>query len=192
MSATPASLAQGGSITATGQVKRTGGGVTQPAPAVSVRLYLQPAVGGSELLLGSTTTRTDGTYTLVRKPTQNGTVRARVVSVAGHANSTSASSTVAVAAGALLTPSTRTPRVGVGFSLRTAVTPAQVAPLRLEQSVAGGAWTQVQTASTASTGVWTFPVVRMTTGPVSYRVVVAATVKNGTVTSPATAVTVGP
>jgi 5-hydroxyisourate hydrolase-like protein (transthyretin family) len=187
-----ASVAQGVPVTATGLVTRTGGGTTQPAPAVAVKVYLQPAVGGAEVLVGSSTTRADGTYTVAARPTENGVLRTRVVAVPGHQDSASPTRAVTVAAGVSATPSTRTPRVGVAFTVRTAVVPAQAAAVRLERSVAGGAWTQVQTATTSSAGAWTFSVTPVTTGSVSYRVSVGATARNAAATSTETAVTVGP
>ncbi|MFC3687165.1 hypothetical protein [Aquipuribacter hungaricus] len=192
MAAGPVQVAQGGAVTTTGSVTRTALGTTEPAAAVVVRLFLQPAAGGAEVLLGSTTTRADGGFTLAVRPTQNGAVRARVVGVAGHADSASTTTAVTVAAGVSAAPSTRTPKVGVAFTVRAAVTPAQAAPVVLERQVAGGAWTPVATATTASTGVHVFSVVPTTAGAASYRVTVAATVRTAAAASAATAVTVAP
>ena len=191
MTTSTASVAQGATVPTTGRVTRTGGGAAQPAPAVPVKVYLQPAAGGAEVLVGSTTTRADGTYSVAARPTQNGTLRARVVTVPGYLDSTSATAAVTVAAGVTVTPSTRTPRVGVAFTVRATVTPAQVATVHLERSVAGGAWTAVGSATTSSTGLWTFSVTPAATGAVQYRVRVDATTRNAAATSAATAVTVG-
>ena len=187
-----ASVAPGATVTATGRVTRTGDGAAQPARSLPVKVYLQPAVGGAEVLLGSGTTRADGTYSVATRPTQNGALRARVAAVPGHLDSASASAAVTVAARVTAAPSTRAPRVGVAFTVRTTVTPAQVTTVHLERAVAGGAWTAAGSATTSSTGSWSFPVTPTTTGTASYRVRVDATTKNAAATSTATAVTVGP
>ncbi len=186
-----ASVAQGATVTATGRVTRTGGGTAQPAPSVAVKVFLLPAAGGAEVLVGSGTTRADGTYTVAARPAQNGTLRARVAAVPGYLDSASTTAAVTVAAGAVATPSTRTPRVGTAYTVRAAVTPAQVAVVHLERSVAGGAWTEVASATTPSTGLWTFTVTPTATGSVSWRVRTDATTRNASATSAAVAVTVG-
>ncbi len=192
MTATPAATTQGGTVSVTGSVTRTGGSLTQPAPSLAVKVYLQPAVGGAEVLVGSGTTRADGTYTVAARPTQNGALRARVESVVGYVDSASSTSPVTVAARVALTVSTRTPRATVPFTVRATVVPAQVATVRLESSVGGGAWTTVESATTASTGMATFTVTRPTTGAVAYRATVVASTMSAGATSPATTVTVGP
>ncbi|WP_336923484.1 hypothetical protein [Aquipuribacter sp. SD81] len=186
-----AAVAQGGTVTATGRVTRTGDGATQAAPSLPVKVFLRPATGSAEVLVGSGTTRADGTFTVAARPKENGALVARVVAVPGHQDSVSAASAVAVAAGVTAVPSTRSPRVGVAFTVRTAVTVPQAATVRLERSVAGGAWTQVQQTTTGPTGTATFTVTAGSTGAVSYRVRVDATARNTAATSTAAALTVG-
>lgn len=192
LAASTTSVPKGTALTASGAVVRSSATAAEPAPAVPVKVYLLPAAGGAEQLLGSTTTRTDGSWSLAVRPGEHGSLRARVVGVVGYRDSVSTGTSVQVAASVTAAPSTRTPRVGVAFTVGTTVGPAQAATVRLEQQVGTGAWTTIQTAVTSSTGAYRFTVSPGSAGARSYRVRVDATARTAAATSPAAAVTVGP
>lgn len=95
-SASASTVVAGGSFALTGVVTRTYAGATQPAPGVRVSVYFTPT-GGSPTLVKTATTTTTGTYRATIYPKATGTWTARVVGVAGHADS--AAPPVAVSVG---------------------------------------------------------------------------------------------
>ena len=79
----------------TGTLSRSYAGATTAAPGVPIRIYLQTTTGAS-VLLATTSTTTTGTFAVTAAPTENGTLTAKVASVAGYADAASAGVPIAV------------------------------------------------------------------------------------------------
>ena len=73
----------------TGVVTRSYHGTSGPAPSVPVGIYLQTTTGAS-LLLATLSTNAAGSFTGYIAPAENGTLVARIVSLAGYTDADSA------------------------------------------------------------------------------------------------------
>ena len=146
----------------TGTVTRSYGGASGPAPGVPVRIYLQTSTGAS-VLLSSTSTTTTGTFTVTAAPAENGTLVARVVSVAGYADASSAGVPIAVTTKATVTGPAYV-GTGLQFALTATVTAPRAAALTLE-GYSGGSWTALASATSTSTGSARFTLTAGSVGP---------------------------
>ncbi|HST49856.1 hypothetical protein [Jatrophihabitans sp.] len=154
----------------TGTVTRSYGGVTGPAPGVPVRIYLQTSTGAS-VLLSSTSTTAAGAFTVTAAPVENGTLVARVASVAGYADAASAGVPVAVTTKATVTGPAYV-GTGLQFALTATVTAPRAAAVTLE-GYSGGSWTALATVTSTSTGSARFPLTAGSAGTYLYRARVA-------------------
>ena len=80
----------------TGTATRTYNGVTQTAGGLLVRVYLQPASGGTPVVLGYVVTSSTGAFTVKAAPNLSGTITANVTGMVGYTNAASAPITVTV------------------------------------------------------------------------------------------------
>ncbi len=94
--ASASSVPLGGTVVLSGSVTRSYGGTTQPATAIKVSAYFTPTGSTTATLAGTATTTATGTYSLKVAPKASGTWQVRVVGVAGHGESSSATKAVSV------------------------------------------------------------------------------------------------
>ncbi len=150
----------------TGTVSRSYGGVTGPAPGVTVRIYEQTTTGALVLLTSASTTTT-GTFTATAAPVENGTLVAKLVSVAGYVDASSAGVPVAVTTKLALSAPTYV-GTGLAFAVTATVTAPRAATVTLE-AYNGSSWAAVATATSATTGIARFALTAGTVGAHLYR-----------------------
>ncbi|MFL6161382.1 MAG: hypothetical protein ACJ74U_04060 [Jatrophihabitantaceae bacterium] len=154
-------LTAGAADPVSGTVSRSYAGLTSNAPAVPVNLYLVNTLGTATLLRTVTTTAA-GSFSTTVAPLENGSLIARVVSVAGYANADSTLVAVAVASKLTITGSTVTTG-GRPASVVVQLTVGRVAPVVIQELV-GGSWQPVASTSTGSTGRGTLSLAGMSLG----------------------------
>jgi hypothetical protein len=171
----------------TGTVTRSYAGASGPAPSVPVRIYLQASTGASVLLASASTTAA-GAFTVTAAPTENGTLVARVASVAGYADAASAGVPVAVTTKITVTGPAYV-GTGLQFALTATVTAPRAATVTLE-GYSGGNWSALATATSTSTGSARFALTAGSAGTYLYRTRVAGDSRGAAGLSPNLTVTV--
>jgi hypothetical protein len=142
-------LAAGAADPVTGTVTREYAGASSNAPSVPVGIYLVNTLG-STTLLRTLTTNSAGQFSGTVAPVENGTLIAKVTSVAGYGNAESAPSSVSVTSKLTLTGPSVTSG-GRPASLIVQLVPARAGSVSVQELV-GGSWLTLATASAASTG----------------------------------------
>ncbi|GAB3593240.1 hypothetical protein GCM10027446_15230 [Angustibacter peucedani] len=144
----PTALVSGSGAKATGRVDRAYGGISGPAPGVAVKLVLQTTLG-TEVLLGTATTSSTGTWSLTVAPKESGTLVARVA-VPGYVATDADGVDVAVST-RLSVSYTRTVAAGATVLVTVTVAVPRAVGVVVEQLV-NGSWTTVASATTSVTG----------------------------------------
>jgi len=142
-------VAAGAADPVSGAVSRQYGGAASNAPGVPVGIYLVNILGGTSLLRTVTTTAT-GTFSTIVAPLENGTLTARVVSVAGYTDAAATPVPVAVTSKLTLTGPAVTSG-GRPATLSVQLTVARANVLNI-QELQGGSWVTLAAATAASTG----------------------------------------
>lgn len=86
--ASSTSIGVGGTTTVTGNVTKSYGGVTLPAPGLRISLFFTPAGSTVKKLLASATTSSVGTFTAKVKPPSSGVLALLLAAVPGYTEST--------------------------------------------------------------------------------------------------------
>jgi len=141
--------AAGAANPVTGTLTREYGGASSYAPAVPVGIYLLNTVGGTSLLR-TVLTNSAGQFSSTVAPLENGTLIAKVVSVAGYADAASAPVAVAVTSKLTLTGPSVTSG-GRPATLTVQLTAARAGTVAVSELI-GGSWQRLATASATSTG----------------------------------------
>ncbi|HEX4728532.1 MAG TPA: hypothetical protein VH298_12090, partial [Jatrophihabitans sp.] len=124
-------------------------GTSGPAPSVPVGIYLQTSTGAS-LLLATLSTNVAGSFTGYIAPSENGTLMARIVSLAGYTNADSGSSPVSVAT-RITASAPSVVLVGKPVSFTATLTAPRAGMVSVDELV-GGNWVSVLTTTATSTG----------------------------------------
>ncbi|MCW2524953.1 MAG: hypothetical protein JWO63_3288 [Frankiales bacterium] len=170
------SLAAGDSDAVSGTATRSYAGASSAAAALPVRVYLTTRTG-TTLLLATTSTTSAGRFAATVRPTENGTLTARVVSVPGYANSTSAGIAVTVSTRVAAAAPARVAR-HAAFLFSTSVTVARRAGVTIEV-LRGTRWVRVTSATTASNGVAHVRVAGLAAGTYHFRSVSVGDARGG-------------
>lgn len=137
-------VAYGQAVTLTGRVSRTAFNTSGVAPGLRLTV-VQTRDGVADSVVGTITTRADGTFSVAVKPTWTSTLTVKVLSVAGYENEISDDvNAVTVGLGLSLTPSTTAPARGAWVSWAVRVSPARTLTVQLQRQVSG-AWVNVAT-----------------------------------------------
>jgi hypothetical protein len=142
-------LAAGAADPVSGTVTRQYGGASSNAPGVPVGIYLVNTLGTTSLLRTVTTTA-NGSFSTTVAPVENGTLIARIASVAGYSDAATDPIAVTVASKLTLTgPSVTSGGRPAGLTVQ--LTAARAGSVTIQELV-GGSWLDLTTVSTASTG----------------------------------------
>jgi len=171
----------------TGMVSRSYAGVTAAAPGVPVRIYLQTTTGAT-VLLGTAGTTATGSYTLTVAPAENGTLVAKVASVAGYVDAASAGVPVVVTTKVIVSAPAYV-GTGLAFAVTATVAAPRAAAVTLD-AWNGSTWNAVGSAMTASTGIARFTLTAGGAGAHLYRARVTGDGRGADGVSPTLTVTV--
>jgi hypothetical protein len=175
------SITAGDPIAVTGTVTRSYNGASSAAGGLPVRIYLTTSTKAS-VLLASTTTNSAGRFSVVARPTENGTLVARVLPVAGYMGSNSAGIAMAARTKVAAVAPVRVAR-RAAFILSASVVVARKAALTI-QVQRGGRWVRVASGTTAVSGVIHFRLAGLAPGTYRYRAVFAGDRRGAAAVSP--------
>jgi hypothetical protein len=133
----------------TGVVTRSYNGTSGPAPSVPVGIYLQTSTGAS-LLLTTLSTTGAGSFTGYVAPAENGTLVARIVSLAGYTNANSLPSPVSVST-RITASAPSVVLAGNPVSFTGMLTAPRAGTVSVDELV-GGNWVSVLTSTASSAG----------------------------------------
>jgi hypothetical protein len=161
------SVTAGNADKVTGVVTRAYGSDSGGAPALQVKLYLVTTTGASNLLT-TVTTNASGVYSGSVYPTENGTIVAKVASIAGYADS--ASDGVPVSVTTRVTGST--PAIAAAtkpFTVTASVSAPRAAAVTI-YVLSGSTWTSIASGTTETNGVLRVSVPGRSAGKYTLRV----------------------
>ncbi|MDP3714472.1 MAG: hypothetical protein Q8R60_18550 [Mycobacteriales bacterium] len=181
-SASPTALAYGGAMTVKGSVTKTAWGVTSAAAGVKVTVT-QQATGQAETTVGTALTLTDGSFSVLAKPTLSSVVRVRVTGVVGYGTAVAAQTTAVTVTPRLALSAVSSALGGAPITWTARITPLRSVSLSLQRQ-SGTSWDSVATIPVVNGVGSVVTAAPSTLGTWSYRLSFAGDSLSAATTSP--------